>query len=31
MSVDSGTAVKYGYKIYESGSKNGFLAFTDMW
>lgn len=26
MSVDSGTAVKYGYKIYESGSKNGFLG-----
>ena len=26
MSVDSGTAVKYGYKIYKSGSKNGFLG-----
>ena len=26
MSVDSGTAVKYGYMIYESGSKNGFLG-----
>ena len=26
MSVDSGTAVKYGYKIYESGRKNGFLG-----
>ena len=26
MSVDSGTAVKYEYKIYKSGSKNGFLG-----